>query len=60
MKSTLLIVDDDEEIRTQMKWALTNDYEVVFADEPCCGPGSFPSGQAGGHLARSRVTTAAE
>ena len=33
MKSTLLIVDDDEEIRTQMKWALTSDYEVVFADE---------------------------
>ena len=32
MKSTLLIVDDDEEIRTQMKWALTTDYEVVFAD----------------------------
>lgn len=31
MKSTLLIVDDDEEIRTQMKWALS-DYEVVFAE----------------------------
>ena len=33
MKSTLLIVDDDEEIRTQMKWALAAEHEVVFADE---------------------------
>ncbi|MDQ6622745.1 MAG: PEP-CTERM-box response regulator transcription factor [Verrucomicrobiota bacterium] len=33
MKSTLLIVDDDEEIRTQMKWALAADYEVVFAED---------------------------
>jgi two-component system NtrC family response regulator len=32
MKSTLLIVDDDEEIRTQMKWALATDHEVIFAD----------------------------
>ncbi|MFL6414203.1 MAG: response regulator, partial [Bryobacteraceae bacterium] len=33
MKSTLLIVDDDEEIRTQMKWALTADHEVFFAED---------------------------
>jgi two-component system NtrC family response regulator len=33
MKSTLLIVDDDEEIRTQMKWALATDHEVVFAGD---------------------------
>ena len=33
MKSTLLIVDDDEEIRTQMKWALTADHEVVYAGD---------------------------
>jgi len=33
MKSTLLIVDDDEEIRTQMKWALAADYEVVVAGD---------------------------
>ena len=33
MKPTLLIVDDDEEIRSQMKWAMTNDYEVVFAED---------------------------
>jgi two-component system, NtrC family, response regulator len=31
MKPTLLIVDDDEAIRTQMKWALSGDYEVYFA-----------------------------
>jgi two-component system NtrC family response regulator len=33
MKTKLLIVDDDEEIRTQMKWALGSDYEVLLADD---------------------------
>jgi two-component system NtrC family response regulator len=33
MKSKLLIVDDDDEIRTQMKWALTQDYEVLQAGD---------------------------
>src|SRR4051794_36966330 len=33
MKPTLLIVDDDEEIRTQMKWALIDDYEIVTAED---------------------------
>src|SRR5687768_17028933 len=33
MKPKLLIVDDDEEIRTQMKWALTTDYEVLEAED---------------------------
>jgi len=33
MKPTLLIVDDDETIRTQMKWALSEDYEVCFAED---------------------------
>ena len=32
-KPKLLIVDDDEEIRTQMKWALTQDYEVLMAGD---------------------------
>jgi two-component system NtrC family response regulator len=32
-KPKLLIVDDDEEIRMQMKWALTQDYEVFVAEE---------------------------
>ena len=31
MKPKLLIVDDDEEIRTQMKWAVGQDYEVLLA-----------------------------
>jgi len=31
MKPKLLIVDDDEEICAQMKWALTNDYEILLA-----------------------------
>ena len=30
-KPKLLIVDDDESIRTQMKWALNTDYEVFLA-----------------------------
>jgi len=35
MKPTLLLVEDDEDIRTQMKWALAADYEVVVAgDQP--------------------------
>jgi len=33
MKPSLLIVDDDEEIRTQMKWALAQDYEVQLASD---------------------------
>jgi len=33
MKHKLLIVDDDEEIRTQMKWALAADYEVTLAED---------------------------
>ena len=33
MKPKLLIVDDDEEIRTQMKWALAADYDVALAED---------------------------
>jgi len=32
-KPSLLIVDDDDEIRTQMRWALAADYEVVSAGD---------------------------
>jgi two-component system, NtrC family, response regulator len=32
-KPKLLIVDDDEEIRTQMKWALVQEYEVFIAED---------------------------
>ena len=33
MKPRLLIVDDDEEIRTQMKWGLAQDYEIFLAED---------------------------
>ena len=33
MKPTILIVDDDDAIRTQTKWALTADYEVYLAED---------------------------
>ena len=33
MKPTILIVDDDEEIRSQLHWALTEDYDVYEADD---------------------------
>jgi two-component system NtrC family response regulator len=33
MKPKLLIVDDDEEIRAQMRWALTSDYDVILAGD---------------------------
>jgi two-component system NtrC family response regulator len=32
-RPVLLLVDDDAEIRDQMKWALTSDYEVVEASD---------------------------
>lgn len=32
MKSKVLIVDDDPEIRTQLKWALATDYELLLAE----------------------------
>jgi two-component system NtrC family response regulator len=33
MNPKLLIVDDDEEIGAQMKWALANDYEILLAGD---------------------------
>jgi len=32
-KPKLLIVDDDADLRTQMKWALAGDYEVLLAED---------------------------
>ena len=32
-KLKLLIVEDDEDLRTQMKWALAQDYEVLLAED---------------------------
>ena len=41
MKPKLLIVDDDEAIRAQMKWALGEDYEVHFAEDRKAAVESF-------------------
>jgi two-component system NtrC family response regulator len=43
MKPTLMIVDDDEEIRTQMKWALARDYEIVQAGDRASALNLFES-----------------
>lgn len=32
-KPRLLIIDDDEELRKQMKWALNEEYEVILAED---------------------------
>jgi two-component system NtrC family response regulator len=32
-KPKLLVVEDDEAIRTQMKWALARDYEILLAED---------------------------
>jgi two-component system NtrC family response regulator len=33
MKPRVLVVDDDEAIRTQMKWALSQEYDICFAED---------------------------
>lgn len=33
MKPLILIVDDDESIRSQLRWALTSEYEVIEAED---------------------------
>jgi len=43
IKPTLLIIDDDEEICTQMKWALAADYEIHLAGSRAAGLESFKS-----------------
>jgi two-component system NtrC family response regulator len=45
MKPKLLIVDDDEEIRTQMKWALNSDYEILLAEDRTGALAAFTSGR---------------
>ena len=45
MNPKLLIVEDDEEIRTQMKWALAKDYEVSLAEDRPTALESFRTGQ---------------
>lgn len=44
-KHKLLIVDDDEEIRTQMKWALAGDYEVFLAEDRSSAIDTFRTAQ---------------
>ena len=41
MKPRLLIVDDDEEIRSQMKWGLGEDYEICLAENRSAAIESF-------------------
>src|ERR1700722_489292 len=45
MNPKLLIVDDDEEIRTQMKWALAKDYEVSLAEDRSSAVETFRAAQ---------------
>jgi two-component system, NtrC family, response regulator len=42
-KPALLLVEDDEGIRTQLRWALANDYDVVTADDRAAAIASFSS-----------------
>ena len=32
-KPGILIIDDDDEVRTQMKWALHQQYDVLLAED---------------------------
>jgi two-component system NtrC family response regulator len=41
VKPRLLIVDDDEDIRVQMKWALAKDYDVTFAEDRASALAAF-------------------
>ena len=43
MKPQLLIVDDDDEIRTQMKWALAKEYEILAVDDRASAVDTFRS-----------------
>ncbi|HTB85350.1 MAG TPA: PEP-CTERM-box response regulator transcription factor [Candidatus Sulfotelmatobacter sp.] len=45
MNPKLLIVDDDEEIRTQMKWALAKDYDVALAENRAAAVETFRATQ---------------
>jgi two-component system NtrC family response regulator len=45
MKPKLLIVDDDEEIRTQMKWGLNSDYEISLAESRAAALQTFAEQQ---------------
>jgi two-component system NtrC family response regulator len=42
-KPALLVVEDDEDLRTQMKWALAGDYEVFTAGDRAAAVAAFTS-----------------
>ncbi len=52
-KPRLLIVDDDDDIRTQMKWALASDYEVQMAGSRMEALTAFYGEPSLGDVARS-------
>lgn len=41
MKPKLLITDDDEEIRSQMKWGLADEYDVILAEDRAAAIAAF-------------------
>jgi two-component system NtrC family response regulator len=43
-KPTLLLVEDDEDIRTQMKWALAGDYQLLTAGDRAAALAAFTTG----------------
>jgi len=45
VKSRLLIVDDDEDIRVQMKWALGKDYDIRVAEDRATALAAFRENQ---------------
>ena len=59
-KTTLLIVEDDEDIRTQMKWALAADYDVADGRRPCWSGDCFHGQPPHGDDARSGPAAAPE
>ena len=60
MNPVLLLVDDDEAIRTQMKWALSADYEIVSAEDRAGAIENFKKKKPVVTLARPGITAAAE
>jgi two-component system, NtrC family, response regulator len=50
MNTKLLIVDDDEEIRAQMKWALSGEYEIVLAADRASAIETFRTEKPSGVL----------
>lgn len=44
MKPKLLLVDDDEEIRTQMRWALAPEYDILLAGDRAEATEQFRTG----------------